>query len=57
MAMCLAYKAKVVRAEGKRLTVQKGKEKREVINAIGKVKEGSFVLVQQGMAVDLLKKA
>ena len=50
--MCLAYEAKVIKVEGKKITVQKGKEKRELINAIGDVKEGAFVLVQQGMAVD-----
>ncbi|MCX8158479.1 MAG: HypC/HybG/HupF family hydrogenase formation chaperone [Candidatus Diapherotrites archaeon] len=52
--MCLAYKAKVLKVNKNKLLVASGKEKKEVLNALQEVREGDFVLVQQGIAVDLI---
>ena len=56
--MCLAIPAKVVelREGGKRALIEQPGARREVLNALDDLKQGEFVLVQQGFIVDLVSE-
>ncbi|MDP2973527.1 MAG: HypC/HybG/HupF family hydrogenase formation chaperone [Candidatus Diapherotrites archaeon] len=55
--MCLAIPGKVmgVREKGKKVLIEQQGVQREVFNAIN-AKEGEFVLVQQGFAVERISE-
>lgn len=53
--MCIAFKAKVVSARGRQITVRAGNRTIKVGRAVD-AKKGDFVLVQQGLAVEKLAK-
>lgn len=50
--MCLAFSAVVEETANGKVIVKVGEEKRECIDAVGGLKKGDSVLVQQGMVVD-----
>jgi len=56
--MCLAIPGKVLelRESGKRAVIEQPGVKREVFNALGDLREGEFVLVQQGFIVERLSE-
>jgi len=49
--MCLAIPGKVIKIEGRKLTVEYPGESREVLNSGEKLAIGDFVMVQMGIAV------
>ncbi len=52
--MCLAIPAKVIelRDKGKKALIEQPGVKRQVLNALGSLRKGEFVLVQQGFIVE-----
>ena len=56
--MCLAIPAKVleVREEGKKALVEQPNVRREVFVALEDLKEGEFVLLQQGFVVERISE-
>ena len=55
--MCLAIAAKVIelKENGKKVVVEQGETRREVLNMV-KAEKGQFVLVQQGFAVEKISE-
>jgi hydrogenase maturation factor len=55
--MCLAIPGKIVKKNGKKVTVDYGTEKREAAIVDGRYKVGDFVIVQGKIVVDKVPAA